>query len=140
MLRWWEACASSAALEWGDAAAAAALGGPFDLLLASDCIYEVQSVRPLLATLRALCDERSLVAVCTDESIGRRDAYAAFEAAASEWFDEVGADAPFGSLVRAKSPWAAGPESGPGAPAAAVPPLRAGLRLMLLRLKRGPEP
>ena len=42
-------------LEWGDVSAARQLG-PMDLVLASDCIYELPMVRPLIETLVALLE------------------------------------------------------------------------------------
>ena len=74
-----------APLEWGDTSQVAALG-QFDMVVASDCIYEVAVAPLLVATLDALCERTKLphpvVLLSYDEAIGRPHAIAAFRACA----------------------------------------------------------
>lgn len=75
-------------LEWGDDAAAQALG-TFDLVLAADCVYEVSVVALLVQTIVAVRHPNGCVLVAYDEAIGRPAALAAFRercaAAGLEW-------------------------------------------------------
>lgn len=50
-------------LMWGEPldGGVEALGGPFDLVLASDVIYSEEQVEPLLTSLKALCGPHTLV-------------------------------------------------------------------------------
>jgi len=68
-------------LFWGDAAAAAALRPPLDCVVMADCVYELESIPPLIACLRQLCGPQTLVLSAYDVDIGRHAAYAAFEQA-----------------------------------------------------------
>ena len=75
------ALVSAADLDWGDQAAARALGR-FHLVLLSDCIYEVEACELLAQTLAALLADGGGQALLTyDEAIGRPAAAAAFESA-----------------------------------------------------------
>ena len=74
---------SAADLDWGDQAAARALGR-FHLVLLSDCIYEVEACEPLAQTLAALLADGGGQALLTyDEAIGRPAAAAAFRECAA---------------------------------------------------------
>ena len=70
--------ATVAALEWGDAQAARALGPAFELVLMSDCVYEAAHCTLLLTTLLALTNEHTQVLLAADASIGRAAVLAAF--------------------------------------------------------------
>ena len=99
---------STSALEWGNTRAAADLG-TFDLLLASDCLYEPELAAPLVTTLEVLlkrpsavrfaCDAAAAaslpdahpgqhphVLLSYDEGIGRGAAVAAFRERAETCF------------------------------------------------------
>lgn len=103
-----EDTASVRELVWGDAAAINALGEPFDLILASDCIYEAEVIPSLVKTLVALLDGKrkaaqtassrggSEVLLAYDEAIGRPGAAAALRecAAAAQLSIEPLAQAP----------------------------------------------
>ena len=77
------ALVSAADLDWGDQAAARALGR-FHLVLLSDCIYEVEACEPLAQTLAALLADSGGQALLTyDEAIGRPAAAASFRECAA---------------------------------------------------------
>ena len=46
-------------LDWAVAAQAAAAGGPFDFVVAADCVYHEQIVELFLRTVLAVTDQRS---------------------------------------------------------------------------------
>lgn len=50
--------ATTAALDWNDPAALEALGPPFDLVLAADCVYAEEAVAPFLSVTRAALQGR----------------------------------------------------------------------------------
>lgn len=50
-------------LMWGDPKQQAACKGPFDVILASDCIYAVQSLSALVTTLLALSDYNTRILI-----------------------------------------------------------------------------
>lgn len=68
-------------LHWGDAEAAAALEPPVDCVLMADCVYELESIVPLVACLTQLCSAETLVLCAYDVDIGRYAAYATFKEA-----------------------------------------------------------
>mmetsp|Transcript_10958 Transcript_10958/g.36344 ORF Transcript_10958/g.36344 Transcript_10958/m.36344 type:complete len:281 (+) Transcript_10958:148-990(+) len=68
-------------LHWGDAEAAAALEPPVDCVLMADCVYELDSIPPLVACLAQLCSPETLVLCAYDVDIGRHAAYAKFKEA-----------------------------------------------------------
>ena len=68
-----------AALEWGDADAAHALG-TFGLVLASDCVYEIEHAPLFLGTLAAALHPRGVALLAWDQAIGRPAALDAFRA------------------------------------------------------------
>jgi predicted nicotinamide N-methyase len=86
---------------WDDPALAAA--GPWDLVLASDVLYERRKVGILLGLLPRLVDERGEVLLADP---GRPPAAAFVEAAAREWEIETTVDekAPRVSLYRLRRP------------------------------------
>ena len=57
---------SACELRWGDDAASAALHPPFDLVLASDVVYEAECIDPLIATLVALAGPSAEVLVANE--------------------------------------------------------------------------
>merc|ERR1711865_1217785 len=54
---------------WGEPFAA--LGAPFDMVCACDCVYDVHLVAPLIASLLLLSGSETQVFVAFDESVGR---------------------------------------------------------------------
>lgn len=84
-----------AELRWGDLSAATASAADtvrprsYDLVLAAECIYDVDAVSPLLALLTTALSPggKSRALVSVDKKIGRDTAYAAFEELAAASFD-----------------------------------------------------
>ena len=75
-----------AALEWGDADGAHALG-TFGLVLASDCVYECEHAPMFIATLAATLHPRGVALLAWDEAIGHPAALDAFRACAAGMFE-----------------------------------------------------
>lgn len=81
-----EATAAVRELVWGDTAAAQALAPPFDLIVASDCIYEAEVIPAFVHTLAVLLGSpggKGEVLIAYDEAIGRPKAAEALHACAA---------------------------------------------------------
>lgn len=76
-----------APLVWGRPPPACIARESFDLVVASDTLYDVALAAPFVSTLQAICNDRTVVLVSYDTTIDREDAYASFFAAARERFE-----------------------------------------------------
>ena len=125
-----QSTAQAAELQWGDEKAAHALGA-FDLVLASDCIYEIELAAPLVATLAALLKPEGCALFTYDEAIGRPAALQAFRSASAPLFvwEEMDAAAHGDETPQPACP--------PGSLASAAPPqLKSTVKLVRLTRRR----
>ena len=135
-----QSTAQAAELEWGDERAAHALG-PFDLVLASDCIYETEHAAPFVATLAALleADGAGCALLAYDEAIGRPAALEAFFSSSAPLFrwEELDVLARMDAAAHggSSSPQPACPPDLPSA-ASAPPQLKSTVKLVRLTRRR----
>ena len=73
---------SVAPLWWGDAKLTAAIEPPFDIVVATDCVYDYEIIAPLLACLDDISHARTRVVLGFDEAIGHWEVYREFWTAA----------------------------------------------------------
>ncbi|KAJ8611293.1 hypothetical protein CTAYLR_004172 [Chrysophaeum taylorii] len=77
--------ATAQVLDWRDPSTPVV--APFDVVVASDCVYDEPLVAPFVETARRLLAPGGLALVAIDTSVGRRRAYARFETRCKATFD-----------------------------------------------------
>ena len=73
---------SVAPLWWGDAKLTTAIAPPFDVVVATDCVYDYEIITPLLACLDDISHAHTRVVLGFDEAIGHWEVYREFWTAA----------------------------------------------------------
>ena len=61
-------------------------GAPFDVIIAADCVYDIEIVQPLLSSLIDVSDKSTRIYLGWDRSIGFHDVYKTFLDSAKKRF------------------------------------------------------